>query len=73
MVLGRYGQEKSNMKFKMPKMPKIKLPESVTHWDSIHINVMDKAKDLTKKVGAGVKSGTKGAASGIKKLNPFKK
>ena len=54
-------------------MPKIKLPESVTHWDSIHINVMDKAKDLSKKVGAGVKSGTKGAASGIKKLNPFKK
>jgi len=61
------------MKFKMPKMPKIKLPESVTHWDSIHINVMDKAKELSKKVGDGVKSGTKGAASGIKKLNPFKK
>ena len=61
------------MKFKLPKMPKLKLPESVTHWDSIHINVMDKAKNLSKKVGAGVKSGTKGAAKGIKNLNPFKK
>ena len=73
MVLGRYGKEKSSMKFKMPKMPKLKLPESVTHWDSLHINVMNKAKDLSKKVGSEVKSKTKGAASGIKKLNPFKK
>jgi len=57
----------------MPKMPKLKLPESVTHWDSLHINVMNKAKDLSKKVGSEVKSKTKGAASGIKNLNPFKK
>jgi len=62
MVLGRYGKERSNMKFKMPKMPKIKMPD-----------VMGKAKDLSKKVGASVKSGTKGAASGIKNLNPFRK
>ena len=32
-----------------------------------------KAKDLTKKVGDGVKSTTKGATKGIKNLNPFKK
>jgi hypothetical protein len=62
MVLGRYGKERSNMKFKMPKMPKIKMPD-----------VMGKAKDLSKKVGASVKSGTKGAASSIKNLNPFRK
>ena len=57
MVLGRYGKEKSNMKFKMPKMPKIKMPD-----------VMGKAKELSKKVGSEVKSKTKGAASGIKKI-----
>ena len=62
MVLGLYGKEKSNMKFKMPKMPKIKMPD-----------VMGKAKELSAKVGSEVKSKTKGATSGIKKLNPFKK
>ena len=62
MVLGRYGREKNNMKFKMPKMPKIKMPD-----------VMGKAKELSAKVGSEVKSKTKNAASGIKKLNPFKK
>jgi hypothetical protein len=60
-------------KLKLPKMPKIKWPEDVAHWDSLHIDVVGKAKDLTKKVGAGVKSGTKSAAKGIKGLNPFKK
>ena len=48
------------MKFKMPKMPKIKMPD-----------VMGKAKELSAKVGSEVKSKTKGAASGIKKLNPL--
>ena len=62
MVLGLYGKEKSNLKFKMPKMPKIKMPD-----------VMGKAKELSAKVGSEVKSKTKGATSGIKKLNPFKK
>ena len=62
MVLGRYGREKNNMKFKMPKMPKIKMPD-----------VMGKAKELSAKVGSEVKSKSKSAASGIKKLNPFKK
>ena len=41
MVLGRYGREKNNMKFKMPKMPKIKMPD-----------VMGKAKELSAKVGS---------------------
>lgn len=50
------------MKFKMPKMPKIKMP-----------NVVGKAKDLTKKVSSEVVSKTKGATAGIKNLNPFKK
>jgi hypothetical protein len=62
MVPGLYTKERSNMKFKMPKMPKIKMPD-----------VMGKAKELSAKVGSEVKSKTKGAASGIKKLNPFKK
>ena len=50
--------------FKLPKikLPKVKMP-----------NVVGKAKDLGKKVGEGVKSTTKSATSGIKKLNPFKK
>ena len=50
--------------FKIPKikLPKVKMP-----------NVVGKAKDLTKKVGDGVKSTTKGATKGIKNLNPFKK
>ncbi len=50
--------------FKLPKlkMPKVKMPDMV-----------GKAKDLTKKVGDGVKSSAKGATKGIKSLNPFKK
>jgi DNA-directed RNA polymerase subunit H (RpoH/RPB5) len=50
--------------FKLPKikLPKVKMPD-----------VVGKAKDLTKKVGDGVKSTTKGATKGIKNLNPFKK
>ena len=47
--------------FKLPKikLPKVKMP-----------NVVGKAKDLGKKVGAGVKSTTKSATSGIKNLIP---
>ena len=42
---------------KMPKMPKVKMPD-----------VVGKAKDLSKKVGDGVKSTAKGAGKGIKNL-----
>ncbi len=62
MVLGLYTKERNNMKFKMPKMPKIKMP-----------NVVGKAKELSSKIGSEVKSKTKGATAGIKNLNPFKK
>jgi hypothetical protein len=50
--------------FKLPKIkiPKVKMPD-----------VVGKAKDLSKKVGDGVKSTAKGAGKGIKGLNPFKK
>jgi hypothetical protein len=60
MVLGRYGKERSSMKFKLPKMPKMP-------------NVVGKAKDLAKRVGSGVKSTTKSATASMKNLNPFKK
>jgi len=50
------------MKFKIPKMPKIKMPD-----------VVGKTKDLAKKVGSSVKSTTKSATAGMKNLNPFKK
>ena len=36
-------------------------------------NVVGNVKDLGKKVGSGIKESAKGATSGIKKLNPFKK
>ena len=49
-------------KLKMPKMPKIKMPD-----------VVGKAKELSNKIGSEVKSKTKGATAGIKNLNPFKK
>ncbi len=49
-------------KIKMPKMPKIKMPD-----------VVGKAKDMGKKVAGEVGSKTKGAVKGIKNLNPFKK
>ena len=41
MVPGLYTKERSNIKFKMPKMPKIKMPD-----------VMGKAKELSAKVDA---------------------
>tara|TARA_S200000501_G_C20412237_1_gene564055 strand:+ start:83 stop:235 length:153 start_codon:yes stop_codon:yes gene_type:complete len=50
------------MKFKMPKMPKIKMP-----------NVVGNVKDLGKKISNEVGGKTKGAVKGIKGLNPFKK
>ena len=49
-------------KIKMPKMPKIKMP-----------NVGGNLKELGKKVCGEVGSKTKGAVKGIKRLNPFKK
>jgi|TARA_X000001382_G_C3085475_1_gene151855 hypothetical protein len=50
--------------FKIPKIkiPKVKMPD-----------VVGNVKDLGKKVGSGIKYSAKGATSGIKKLNPFKK
>mgnify|MGYP001171621665 FL=1 len=45
-------------KFKMPKMPKVKMPD-----------VKGKVCAVTKAVG----DKTKGAVKGIKNLNPFKK
>ena len=56
------GEVRMFGKLKMPKMPKIKMPD-----------VVGKAKDLSSKVGSSVKSGTKSAKDGIKNLNPFKK
>ena len=47
---------------KMPKMPKIKMP-----------NVVDNVKELGKKIGSEVGNKTKGAVKGVKGLNPFKK
>ena len=49
-------------KIKMPKMPKIKMP-----------NVVGNVKDLGKKISSEVGSKTKGAVKGVKGLNPFKK
>tara|TARA_Y100001937_G_scaffold104861_1_gene145187 strand:+ start:23 stop:202 length:180 start_codon:yes stop_codon:yes gene_type:complete len=49
-------------KIKMPKMPKIKMP-----------NVVGNVKELGKKVCGEVGSKTKGAVKSIKGLNPFKK
>ena len=50
------------MKFKMPKMPKIKMPD-----------VVGKAKSLGKGIKDEMGSRTKGAIKGVKNLNPFKK
>lgn len=47
---------------KMPKMPKIKMP-----------NVVGNVKELGKKIGSEVGNKTKGAVKGVKSLNPFKK
>ena len=49
-------------KIKMPKMPKIKMP-----------NVGGNRKELGKKVCGEVGSKTKGAVTGSKRLNPVKK
>ena len=49
-------------KMKMPKMPKIKMP-----------NVVGNVKELGKKIGSEVGKKTKGAVKGVKGLNPFKK
>ena len=49
-------------KIKMPKMPKIKMP-----------NVVGSAKDMGKKIKGKIGNKTKGAVKGIKGLNPFKK
>ena len=49
-------------KIKMPKIPKMKMPD-----------VVGKAKALGKGIKDEVGSKTKGAVQGIKGLNPFKK
>ena len=49
-------------KIKMPKMPKIKMP-----------NVIGNAKDMSKKLTGEIGNKTKGAVKSIKGLNPFKK
>ena len=63
-VLGQYGRRKTNMfkKLKMPKMPKIKMPD-----------VVGKTKTLGKDMKAGMGSGIKSATKGLKNLNPFRK
>ena len=43
-------------------MPKVKMPD-----------VVGNVKNLGKKVGSGIKDSARGATSGIKKLNPFKR
>ena len=62
MVPGLYTKERSSMKFKIPKMPKIKMPD-----------VVGKAKSLGKGLKDEMGSKTKGAIKGVKNLNPFKK
>jgi|TARA_R110000824_G_scaffold89191_1_gene218921 hypothetical protein len=49
-------------KIKMPKIPKIKMP-----------NIVGNVKDLGKKIGSEVGNKTKGAVKSVKGLNPFKK
>ena len=58
MVLGLYTKGRSSMKFKLPKMPKVKMPD-----------IVGNAKKLGKTVG----DKTKGAMKRFKGLNPFKK
>jgi ribosomal protein L7Ae-like RNA K-turn-binding protein len=50
------------MKFKLPKMPKVKMPD-----------IVGNAKKLGKAIGKEVSSKIKGAVKGLKGLNPFKK
>ncbi len=63
-MLGQYGKKKTNMfkKIKMPKMPKIKMPD-----------VVGKTKTLGKDMKAGMGGSLKSATNGLKKLNPFRK
>ena len=49
-------------KIKMPKMPKIKMPD-----------VVGKTKTLGKDMKAGMSGSLKSATNGLKKLNPFSK
>ena len=49
-------------KLKMPKMPKIKMPD-----------VVGKTKSLGKDIKAGMGGGIKSATKGLKNLNPFRK
>ena len=49
-------------KIKMPKMPKIKMPD-----------VVGKTKTLCKDMKAGMGGSLKSATNGLKKLNPFRK
>jgi hypothetical protein len=62
MVLGLYTKERNNMKFKIPKMPKVKMPD-----------IVGNAKKLGKAVSKEVSGKTKSAVKGLKGLNPFKK
>ena len=50
------------MKFKLPKMPKVKMPD-----------IVGNAKKLGKAVSKEVSGKTKSAVKGLKGLNPFKK
>ena len=50
------------MKFKLPKMPKVKMPD-----------IIGNAKKLGKAIGKEVSSKIKRAVKGLKGLNPFKK
>jgi len=61
-VLGLYTKERNNMKFKIPKMPKVKMPD-----------IVGNAKKLGKAVSKEVSGKTKSAVKGLKGLNPFKK
>ena len=62
MVLGLYGKERNSMKFKLPKMPKVKMPD-----------IVGNAKKLGSAINKEVGGKTKGAVKGLKGLNPFKK
>jgi len=62
MVLGLYTKARNSMKFKLPKMPKVKIPNIIA-------NAKKLGKDISKEVGGK----TKGAVKGLKGLNPFKK
>lgn len=62
MVLGLYTKERNNMKFKLPKIPKVKMPD-----------IVGNAKKLGKAISKEVGGRTKGAVKGLKGLNPLKK